>query len=62
MDREVILNKYEDEEKIFVAQVLDKIRLAKTRNQIVETDFLDMYKQKIAKELLFIKISKSKSI
>lgn len=52
MDREVILNKYEDEEKIFAAQVLDKIRIAKTRNQIVETDFLDMYKQKIAKELL----------
>lgn len=54
MGREEILNKYYEDDKILAAHILDQIRLAKTRNQIVATDFLDMYKQRIAKEVLNI--------
>ena len=44
MNREAILNKYSNEEdRLFVAKIIDKINFAKTRNQIVATDFLDMY-------------------
>ena len=52
MNREAILNKYSNEEdRLFVAKIIDKINFAKTRNQIVATDFLDMYQKKIAQEL-----------
>ena len=53
MDRTTILNKYNTEEdKLFASKILDKIRISKTRNQIVNTDFLDMYKRKICKDIL----------
>lgn len=53
MDRATILNKYyTEEDKLFASKILDKIRIAKTRNQIVNTDFLDMYGQKICREIL----------
>lgn len=58
MNREEILTKYNEEEKIFVAKILDKIKLAKTKNKIVNTDFLDMYKQKIAINILNIQKEK----
>lgn len=55
MDRATIINKYyNDEDKLLVAKILDKIRYAKTRNQIVNTDFLDMYQKKISQEVLNI--------
>ena len=50
-----ILNKYSNEEdRLFVAKIIDKINFAKTRNQIVATDFLDMYQKKIAQEVINI--------
>lgn len=55
MDRVSIINKYTNEEdKLFVAKILDKIKLSKTRNKIENTDFLNMYEQKICKNLLEI--------
>ena len=36
MNREMILRKYSNEEdRLFVAKIIDKINFAKTRNQIV---------------------------
>ncbi len=59
MNRSEILNKYyKEDEKILVAKILDKIKLAKTRNQIVSTDFLDMYQKKISQEILNIEKEK----
>lgn len=52
MDRTEILNRYNEEDQIFVAKILDKIKLTKTRNQITNTDFLDMHQKKISKEIL----------
>ena len=53
MEKSAILNKYTNEEdKLFIAKILDKINLAKTRNQIVNSDFLDMYQQKLSKKIL----------
>lgn len=55
MEKSAILNKYSnDEDKLFISKILDKIKLAKTRNQIVNTDFLDMYQKKISEEILKI--------
>ena len=49
MEKSAILNKYSnDEDKLFISKILDKIKLSKTRNQIVNTDFLDMYQKKIS--------------
>lgn len=48
-----ILNKYKsDEDKLLVSKVLDKIKFAKTKNQISNTDFLDMYQKKISEDIL----------
>lgn len=53
MKKEEILNKYKNEEdKLFVSKVLDKIKFAKTKNQISNTDFLDMYQNKISQDIL----------
>ena len=55
MNKLEILEKYKDnEEKLFVAKILDKIRLSKTRNKIVSTDFLDMHQKKLCEEILNI--------
>lgn len=55
MEKSAILNKYSnDGDKLFISKILDKIKLAKTRNQIVNTDFLDMYQKKISTEILKI--------
>jgi len=60
MDRTAIINKYcNDEDKILVAKILDKIKYAKTRNQIVNTDFLDMHQKKISQEVLNIEKEKN---
>lgn len=53
MNRAMILDKYSnDEDRLLAAKLLDKITLVKTRNQIVSTDFLDMYQKKISEEIL----------
>lgn len=44
MDHQQILKDYKKaEDKMCLAQVLDKIELSKTKNEIQHTDFLDMY-------------------
>ena len=54
------LNKYtKDEDKLLVAKLLDKIGFAKTKNKIVNTDFLDMYQKKISLEILNIQKEKN---
>lgn len=53
MEKGEILNKYSNEEdKLFIAKIIDKINLAKTRNQILNSDFLDMYQQKLSIKIL----------
>lgn len=60
MDKTTILNRYSNEEdRLFAAKILDKIKLAKTKNQIVNTDFLDMYQKRISQEVLNIEKEKS---
>ena len=60
MNKSVILDRYaNEEEKLFVAKILDKLNLAKTRNKIVNTDFLDMYQKKISQEILNIEKEKN---
>ena len=55
MEKSAILNKYSnDEDKLLISKILDKIKLSKTRNQILNTDFLDMYQKKISTEILKI--------
>lgn len=53
MDKVTLLNRYSNEEdRLLAAKILDKIKLAKTKNQIVNTDFLDMYQKRISQEIL----------
>ena len=53
MDRDAILNRYQnEEERLFVSKILDKINQTKTRNQITNTDFLSMYEQKLSRKIL----------
>ena len=60
MERIELLNKYKnDEDKLLVSKVLDKIKFARTKNQISNTDFLDMYQKKITEEVLKAKKEKS---
>lgn len=60
MNKSMILDRYSNEEdRLFVAKILDKINLAKTRNQIVNTDFLDMYQKRISQDILNIMKEKS---
>ena len=47
-----------DEEKLILAKLNDKIRLSKTRNKIVNTEFLNMYQESvIRKEIERIKLT-----
>ena len=44
MEKQEILKEYKkQEERILLAQILDKINFTKTRNKIENTDFLNMY-------------------
>lgn len=53
MQKNDIINKYNNEEdKLLVAKILDKIKSAKTRNQIVYTDFLNMHQKVISQDIL----------
>ena len=48
-----ILNRYSDEdEKILMAKVMDKIEFTLNRNTIENTDFLDLYQKELVKDLL----------
>lgn len=53
MNKQELINKYKNEEdKLLVSKILDKIKLAKTKNQITNTEFLDMYQKKVTEEVL----------
>lgn len=55
MEKIEILNKYNnEEERLLVSKILDKIKSSKTKNKIENTDFLNMYQKKISKEILNI--------
>ena len=38
-------------DNLFEAKVLDKIRIAKTKNQLTNTDFLSLHEQNISKKI-----------
>ena len=53
MNKTEILNRYyKEEDRLLVAKILDKIEFAKKKNQIVCTDFLNMYQKKISQDIL----------
>lgn len=53
MNKQELINKYKnDEEKLFVSKVLDKIHYARSKNKISNTDFLDMYQKRITEDVL----------
>lgn len=52
MNKHEILKKYNEEDKLFLSKVLDKIKIVKEKNKISYTDFLNLYEQKITIELL----------
>lgn len=52
MNKQEIIKKYNEEEKLLISKVLDKIKFVKEKNRIETTDFLNMYEQKIIKEIL----------
>lgn len=53
MEKIEIINKYKnDEDILLVSKVLDKIKFAKNKNQISNTDFLDMYQKRITEKVL----------
>ena len=53
MNKQEILQKYStQEDKLLIAQILDKLEFCKTRNKIESTDFLNLYEQNLVNELL----------
>ena len=53
MDKQKILNKYsKTEDKLLISKMLDKIELAKTKNKIQYTDFLDGYQNHLLEKIL----------
>lgn len=60
MNRTEILNKYNNEDdKILAARILDKIKFAKTKNQIVNTDFMNIHQKKVSEQVLNIEKEKN---
>lgn len=53
MNKQEILEDYKNqEERLLVAKVLDKLEFIKTRNKIESTDFLNLYEQELVQKLL----------
>lgn len=52
MNKQELLERYKDEDRLLISKVLDKINFVKTRNKIEYTDFLDMYQKKLCEKLL----------
>ena len=52
MNKQELLKKYNEEEKLLISKVLDKIKFVKGKNRVEITDFLNMYEQKIVKDIL----------
>jgi len=53
MDKQQLLRDYKkQEDKMCLAQIIDKIEMSKTRGKIECTDFLDMYQVSLAESFL----------
>ena len=52
MNKQDLLKKYNDEDKLLLSKILDKINFTKEKNKISNTDFLNLYEQKITEEFL----------
>ena len=53
MNKQEILQEYKNqEERLLVAKVLDKLEFIKTRNKIESTDFLNLHEQELIQKLL----------
>lgn len=53
MNRQEILEEYKNQdEKLLVAKILDKVEFTKTKNKIQCTDFLNLYEQEIALNIM----------
>ncbi len=52
MDKQELLIKYNNEDKLLISKLLDKINETKRQNKITVTDFLNLYEQKILQEIL----------
>ena len=53
MNKQEILNKYDNEEdKLLVSRVLDKLEFVQKKNSIETTDFLDMHQKTVAEKVL----------
>lgn len=60
MHKTEIINRYKnDEDKLLASKILDKIKSAKVKKQIANTDFLDMYQKRIAEEILRVEKEKN---
>ena len=59
MDKQQLLKEYKkQEDKILLAQILDKIEFSKQREKLEYTDFLDMYQISLVKSFLKMIIEK----
>lgn len=53
MNKQEIMQEYKNqEERLLVAKILDKLEFTKTKNKIQYTDFLNLYEQDVADKLL----------
>ena len=53
MNKQEIMQEYKNqEERLLVAKILDKLEFTKTKNKIQNTDFLNLYEQDLANKLL----------
>lgn len=52
MNKQELLKKYNEEDRLLLSKLLDKIKFTKEKNKISYTDFLNLYEQKIIEEFL----------
>lgn len=52
MNKQELLKKYNEQDKLLLSKILDKIKFTKEKNKISNTDFLNLYEQQITEELL----------
>ncbi len=53
MDKQLILNKYsKPEDKLLISKMLDKMKLAQTKNSTQYLDFLDLYEQNLLQKII----------
>ena len=52
MDRKVIENYKNENDRLLISKIIDKIKFCETKNKIQTTDFLDLSEQKIVESFL----------